>query len=205
MPNGSLGRSDDIKLLDSPSRYKIALGAARGISYLHHDCIPHIIHPDSNSCFNNSSWNFWILSCWDVKALDNCKFCLFLYRDLIINISKHVFSAEYFERGKVAVKEDVYSFGVVLLELLTGMKPTGEELFNWERVPQLLVSSSICLKPPNITYIDMEKAVVEDKRQEYVLDSSLKCSPTEENKNSISCALNQSPPRDLHGRDCQDA
>uniref|UniRef100_A0A6N2KYR8 Uncharacterized protein n=1 Tax=Salix viminalis TaxID=40686 RepID=A0A6N2KYR8_SALVM len=75
-------------------------------------------------------------------------------------------------------------------------------LFNWERVPQLLVSSSISLKPPNITYIDMEKAVVEDKRQEYVLESSLKCSPTEENKNSISCALKQSPPRDLHGRDC---
>uniref|UniRef100_A0A6N2LE86 Protein kinase domain-containing protein n=1 Tax=Salix viminalis TaxID=40686 RepID=A0A6N2LE86_SALVM len=63
--------------------YWIALGAARGISYLHHDCIPHIIHPDS----------------------------------------------KYFERGKVAVKEDVYSFGVVLLELLTGMKPTGEEFF----------------------------------------------------------------------------
>jgi len=32
------GRSGDNKLMDWPSRYKI--GAARGISYLHLDCIP---------------------------------------------------------------------------------------------------------------------------------------------------------------------
>ncbi|EEF33903.1 ATP binding protein, putative [Ricinus communis] len=54
MPNGSLdavlhGRSNDQESLDWPSRYKVALGAARGISYLHHDCIPHIIHRDIKS------------------------------------------------------------------------------------------------------------------------------------------------------------
>ena len=37
------------KHLDWPSRYKIAVGAARGLSYLHHDCIPHIIHRDIKS------------------------------------------------------------------------------------------------------------------------------------------------------------
>ena len=42
------GRSKE-KVLDWPSRYKIAVGAARGISYLHHDCIPHIIHRDIKS------------------------------------------------------------------------------------------------------------------------------------------------------------
>nr|TKR74039.1 hypothetical protein D5086_0000299200 [Populus alba] len=65
--------------------------------------------------------------------------------------------------GKVTVKVDVYSFGVVLLELLTGMKPTDEEFF--EEGTKL------------VTWV---KAVVEDKREEHVLDSSLKCSPTEE-------------------------
>ena len=43
------GKSVDSKILDWPTRYKIALGAARGIAYLHHDCIPHIIHRDIKS------------------------------------------------------------------------------------------------------------------------------------------------------------
>lgn len=42
------GRSPE-KVLDWPSRYKIAVGAARGLAYLHHDCIPHIIHRDIKS------------------------------------------------------------------------------------------------------------------------------------------------------------
>lgn len=42
------GRSRE-KVLDWPTRYRIAAGAARGISYLHHDCIPHIIHRDIKS------------------------------------------------------------------------------------------------------------------------------------------------------------
>lgn len=36
-------------VLNWDARYKIAVGAARGISYLHHDCIPHIIHRDIKS------------------------------------------------------------------------------------------------------------------------------------------------------------
>lgn len=47
--NFDAGRSMEKKLLDWPFRYKIALGTARGISYLHHDCIPHIIHRDIKS------------------------------------------------------------------------------------------------------------------------------------------------------------
>lgn len=54
MTNGSLdealhGKSAARKVLDWPTRYKIAVGAARGLSYLHHDCIPHIIHRDIKS------------------------------------------------------------------------------------------------------------------------------------------------------------
>ena len=34
------------KPLDWDTRLNLAIGAARGLSYLHHDCIPHIIHRD---------------------------------------------------------------------------------------------------------------------------------------------------------------
>lgn len=37
------------KPLDWPTRHRVAVGAARGLSYLHHDCIPHIIHRDIKS------------------------------------------------------------------------------------------------------------------------------------------------------------
>lgn len=43
------GKEMNKHILDWPSRYNIAIGAARGISYLHHDCIPHIIHRDIKS------------------------------------------------------------------------------------------------------------------------------------------------------------
>eukprot|EP01018_Ginkgo_biloba_P023747 Gb_05376 [translate_table: standard] len=35
--------------LDWPKRYKIVLGAAHGLTYLHHDCTTEIVHKDINS------------------------------------------------------------------------------------------------------------------------------------------------------------
>ncbi|KAF2303994.1 hypothetical protein GH714_026047 [Hevea brasiliensis] len=35
--------------LDRPTRFRIAMGPARGLSYLHHDCLPPIIHRDVKS------------------------------------------------------------------------------------------------------------------------------------------------------------
>ncbi|KAH7352348.1 hypothetical protein KP509_19G040800 [Ceratopteris richardii] len=57
MPNGSLGdllhgRGQNCKpgfFLDWESRYKIAVGAAQGLTYLHHDCWPPIVHRDIKS------------------------------------------------------------------------------------------------------------------------------------------------------------
>ncbi|KAJ6314360.1 hypothetical protein OIU78_017935 [Salix suchowensis] len=77
--------------------------------------------------------------------------------------SRYNIALEYFDTGKATVKGDVYSFGVVLLEILTGRKPTDEEFY--EEGTKL------------VTWV---KAVVEQKREEYVLDSSLKCSPADE-------------------------
>ena len=49
MPNGSLGsllHERSGSCLEWDLRYKIILGAAQGLSYLHHDCVPPIVHRD---------------------------------------------------------------------------------------------------------------------------------------------------------------
>ncbi|MCO5615049.1 hypothetical protein L7F22_069337 [Adiantum nelumboides] len=70
LPNGSLGdllhgRGQNCKqgfCLDWESRYKIALGAAQGLAYLHHDCSPPIVHRDvkSNNILLDADLNAYV-------------------------------------------------------------------------------------------------------------------------------------------------
>ena len=47
VPNGNLQELlKENRSLDWDTRYKIAVGAAQGLSYLHHDCVPAILHRD---------------------------------------------------------------------------------------------------------------------------------------------------------------
>ncbi|XP_038898309.1 receptor-like serine/threonine-protein kinase At1g78530 isoform X1 [Benincasa hispida] len=174
MPNGSLyeylhGRSNE-KVLDWPSRYKIAVGAARGISYLHHDCIPHIIHRDIKSS------NILLDQNMDAQVSDFGLATLMepdkTHVSTIVAGTFGYLAPEYFDTGRATVKGDVYSFGVVLLELLTGKKPTDEAFM--EEGTKL------------VTWV---KAVVQEKREEYVLDSNLGHCPVDEVNGVFSIAL----------------
>ncbi|KAK6132575.1 hypothetical protein DH2020_033677 [Rehmannia glutinosa] len=175
MPNGSLdsllhGKSTNKMVLDWPSRYKIAVGTARGISYLHHDCIPHIIHRDIKSS------NILLDHNLDARVSD------FGLATLMEPDKTHVstlvagtfgyLAPEYFDTGKATAKGDVYSFGVVLLELLTGKKPTDEAFV--EEGTKL------------VTWV---KSVVQEKREEYVIDNSLMDYPADEINLVFSIAL----------------
>lgn len=175
MPNGSLdtvlhGKANDKKLLDWPSRYKIALGAARGISYLHHDCIPHIIHRDIK-CSN-------ILLDQNMEARVSDFGLATLMEPDKTHVSTFVagtfgyLAPEYFDTGRATVKGDVYSFGVVLLELLTGKRPMDEAFI--EEGTKL------------VTWV---KAVVDLEKEEHAIDTSLGCCPADEIRNVFSVAL----------------
>ncbi|OWM88558.1 hypothetical protein CDL15_Pgr002325 [Punica granatum] len=202
MPNGSLDavlhrKSMNKKLLDWPARYKIAVGAARGISYLHDDCIPHIIHRDIKSSnilldqnMNARVSDFGLATLMEPDKTHVSTFVAGTFGYLapgkatqqimhICNLrasqsadSKIGAFAEYFDTGRATAKGDVYSFGVVLLELLTGKKPMDETFL--EEGTKL------------VTWV---KSVVEDKREEYVLDSSLECCPVDEINNMFGIAL----------------
>lgn len=106
-------------------RLKIAIGAARGIAWLHHNCNPRIIHR------NISSKCILLDSEFEPKISD------FGLARLMNPIDSHLstfVNGEFGDLGYVApeysrtlmatLKGDVYSFGVVLLELVTGESPT---------------------------------------------------------------------------------
>ncbi|KAL2894733.1 hypothetical protein RDABS01_010642 [Bienertia sinuspersici] len=107
--------------LDLQSRLKIAVGAARGLRYLHEDCrVGCIIHRDLRP--NN------ILLTHDFEPLVGDFGLARLHCEWNIGIEQQVIGAsgylapEYFDGINITEKIDVFAFGVVLMELITGKK-----------------------------------------------------------------------------------
>lgn len=110
--------------LDWYRRYRIALGAARGIAYLHHDCSLPIIHRDIKST------NILLNEDYEPKVADFgvAKVAAHKGSDFSSVAGTHGYIApELAYTLKVSEKCDVYSFGVVLLELVTGRRPIEDE------------------------------------------------------------------------------
>ncbi|KAJ8424883.1 hypothetical protein Cgig2_020670 [Carnegiea gigantea] len=134
-------------------RYKVAVGIADAIAYLHNGTEKCIVHKDikpSNILLSSrrrpKSDNL------DAKVigwlLQLCDFGLATWTPspsvpFLCKTVKGTFgylAPEYFQHGKISDKTDVYAFGVVLLELITGRKPIdatkppGEEnLVQWAK------------------------------------------------------------------------
>lgn len=114
-------------VLDWPARLSIAIGAAQGLCYMHHDCTPPIIHRDVKSSnilldvdFKAKIADFGLAKIMIKKGEPNTMSA--------VAGSFGYIAPEYAYTTKVDEKIDVYSFGVVLLELVTGREPnSGEE------------------------------------------------------------------------------
>ncbi|KAK1312926.1 hypothetical protein QJS10_CPA07g00947 [Acorus calamus] len=125
--------------LEWSARQKIAVGAARGLRYLHEECrVGCIVHRDMRP--NN------ILITHDYEPLVG-DFGLARWQpDGDLGVETRVIGTfgylapEYAQSGQITEKADVYSFGVVLVELVTGRKavdinrPKGQQcLTEWAR------------------------------------------------------------------------
>ncbi|KAK1405272.1 receptor-like protein kinase HSL1 [Heracleum sosnowskyi] len=131
MPNGSLGdvlHSAKGGMLDWPTRLKIALDAAEGLSYLHHDCDPSIVHRDvkSNNILLDEDFGARIADfgvAKFIRALNKGPESM-----SVIAGSCGYIAPEYAYTLRVNEKSDTYSFGVVLLELVTGKAAIDQQL-----------------------------------------------------------------------------
>ncbi|XP_015951980.1 leucine-rich repeat receptor-like kinase protein HAR1 [Arachis duranensis] len=128
MPNGSLGEwlhGAKGGHLTWEMRYRIAVEAAKGLCYLHHDCSPLIIHRDvkSNNILLDENFEAHVADFGLAKFLQDPGASQSMSS---IAGSYGYIAPEYAYTLKVDEKSDVYSFGVVLLELIVGRKPVGE-------------------------------------------------------------------------------
>jgi serine/threonine protein kinase len=113
--------------LNFSQRIHIALGAAKGILYLHTEADPPIFHRDvkaSNilldSKFVAKVADFGLSRLAPVPDVDGT---MPAHISTVVKGTPGYLDPEYFLTHKLTDKSDVYSLGVVLLELLTGMKP----------------------------------------------------------------------------------
>ena len=99
------------------------MGSAKGLAFLHHGFIPHIIHRDMKSS------NILLDADFEPRVAD------FGFARLISACETHMSTdiastfgyipPEYGQSWRSTTRGDVRSFGVILLEMLTGKEPTG--------------------------------------------------------------------------------
>ncbi|KAI9397090.1 hypothetical protein POPTR_004G231300v4 [Populus trichocarpa] len=108
--------------LDWRRRLKVALGAARGLAYLHELVKPRIIHRDVKSAniLLDESLNAKVADFGLSKPMDNSELILATTQ---VKGTRGYIDPEYQETLLLTEKSDVYGFGVVLLELVSGRKP----------------------------------------------------------------------------------
>ncbi|GMI77411.1 hypothetical protein like AT5G24080 [Hibiscus trionum] len=123
MEHGSLAENLSSKSLDWDKRFDIALGTARGLAYLHEECLEWVLHCDIkpqniliDSKYRPKVSDFglsWLLNRGDVKY---SKFSR-------IRGTRGYMAPEWVCNLPITSKVDVYSYGMLLLELVTGKSP----------------------------------------------------------------------------------
>ncbi|XP_021905029.1 receptor-like cytosolic serine/threonine-protein kinase RBK2 [Carica papaya] len=171
--------------LDWKTRYKVALGTAEGLFYLHEGCQRRIIHKDIKAS------NILLTEDFEAQISD-----FGLAKWLPDQWTHHTVSKvegtfgylppEFFMHGIVDEKTDVYAYGVLLLELITGRQaldssqhslvmwakplitknnikelvdPTLGDAYDEEQLNRLVLTASSCIHQSSISRPQMSQVV----------------------------------------------
>ncbi|KAJ9675307.1 hypothetical protein PVL29_024310 [Vitis rotundifolia] len=142
--------------LDWPTRKRIALGSARGLSYLHDHCDPKIIHRDVKAA------NILLDEEFEAVVGDFGLAKLMDYKDTHVTTAVrgtigHI-APEYLSTGKSSEKTDVFGYGIMLLELITGQRA-----FDLARLAN----------DDDVMLLDWVKGLLKEKKLEMLVDPDL--------------------------------
>ncbi|KAK7404946.1 hypothetical protein VNO78_06016 [Psophocarpus tetragonolobus] len=124
MPNGSLDskmlHDDNSKVLDWKLRYQIALGTARGLTYLHEKCRDCIIHCDVKP-------ENILLDADFVPKVADFGLAKLVGRDFsrvltTMRGTRGYLAPEWISGVAITAKADVYSYGMMLFEFVSGRR-----------------------------------------------------------------------------------
>ncbi|AQK41186.1 hypothetical protein Zm00014a_021506 [Zea mays] len=142
--------------LDWQTRQRIALGSARGLSYLHDHCDPKIIHRDVKAA------NILLDEDFEAVVGDFGLAKLMDYKDTHVTTAVrgtigHI-APEYLSTGKSSEKTDVFGYGITLLELITGQRA-----FDLARLAN----------DDDVMLLDWVKGLLKEKKLESLVDEDL--------------------------------
>ncbi|OEL26866.1 Somatic embryogenesis receptor kinase 1 [Dichanthelium oligosanthes] len=170
MANGSVAsrlreRTPNDPPLDWETRDRIALGSARGLSYLHDHCDPKIIHRDVKAA------NILLDEDFEAVVGDFGLAKLMDYKDTHVTTAVrgtigHI-APEYLSTGKSSEKTDVFGYGIMLLELITGQRA-----FDLARLAN----------DDDVMLLDWVKGLLKEKKLEQLVDPDLQGGGYEDQK-----------------------
>ncbi|XP_038702060.1 probable LRR receptor-like serine/threonine-protein kinase At5g10290 [Tripterygium wilfordii] len=143
-------------VLDWTTRKRVALGAARGLEYLHEHCNPKIIHRDVKAAnvlldedFEAVVGDFGLAKLVDVRKTN--------VTTQVRGTMGHI-APEYLSTGKSSERTDVFGYGVMLLELVTG---------------QRAIDFSRLEEQDDVLLLDHVKKLEREKRLDSIVDCNL--------------------------------
>ncbi|KAM0019365.1 putative protein kinase RLK-Pelle-SD-2b family [Helianthus debilis subsp. tardiflorus] len=135
MENGSLARN----LLGSSQlgwqkRYEIAIGVAKGLAYLHEDCLEWVLHCDVkphnillDADHNPKVADFGLSKLFHQDVKEDSEFSK-------IRGTRGYIAPEWVFNLPITSKVDVYSYGMVVLEMITGRSPTCDQATYYDEI-----------------------------------------------------------------------
>lgn len=143
-------------VLNWPRRKRVALGAARGLEYLHEHCNPKIIHRDVKAAnvlldedFEAVVGDFGLAKLVDVRQTN--------VTTQVRGTMGHI-APEYLSTGKSSERTDVFGYGIMLLELVTG---------------QRAIDFSRLEEEDDVLLLDHVKKLEREKRLDAIVDRNL--------------------------------